>query len=1075
MGSAEEETAAEAVVFPGPPPTRIIGNLRDIDTNAPVWSLVRLAKQYGPIFKLKLKQDFIVISSQELCNELCDVTRFDKRVHPALHHVRNISQGLFTSETSDPEWGIAHRILMPMFGPNALKDMFPGMLDIAEQMFLKWEREGPDHVFEASDNFTRLTFDAIALCAFNLRLNSFYREGMHPFVNAMVRALQEAGARSRRMPIANRLMAMVSNQHEEDIRSMRMVAEDLIAERKANPGGKKDILSTMMTATDPKTGMRMSDNSVTSNLIAFLIAGHETTSGLLTFCMYELLRHPEVVAKARAEVDRVIGTAAPRHEHIAQLTYIDQVLKETLRLWPTAPAFSVYPTEGDTVIGGKWPVRKEGDVVYILSPALHRDPVVWGPDPEAFDPERFEFEAAQKLPPNCWKPFGNGQRACIGRPFALQEATLVVAMMLQRFEIEIADPDYKLDIKETLTMKPHGLMIKARRRDNVIAPAAPMPAAGAASEPSKAAAAPEAEPDGPPVHLLYGSNAGSAEDLARRIAGDAAGRGFRATCAPLDSAAGKLPKDGVVVVVTASYEGQPPDNARGFCGWLDKAGEGEVKGVKFAVFGTGNKDWARTYMAIPKLIDEKLEALGGERIMPRGEANARGDFFGDFDKWYANFWNEISAATGHAAQEIQSAAAALEVEFVPPSADPVTRQAGMPKATIVANRELVDLSDPSAPGARSKRHIEFALPAGMTYRTGDYLAVQPLNPPDLIDRALKRFGLGYDAQLVIKTTPGLATFLPTGKPVEAGELLSAFVELALPASRSQIERLAAGAQCPPDKDKLLALIADDDSYAATVLDPRTSVVDLLEEFASVDMPFGSFLQMLPPLKPRQYSISSSPLWSAEHCTLTVAVLRAPAKSGRGTYEGVASNYLLHARPGTKVPVSVRPSQQAFHPPESLETPMLMVCAGTGVAPFHGFVQDRAQRIAAMGDEVKKAGRALLFFGMTNPDADYLYKSEFAAWEELGIVSMRPAYSSKPEGGVKYVQDRLWQDREDVRELVKAGATLYLCGDGQRMAPAVHDVCVKIRMEGSGCSREEAEAWMEKAERLHGRYVADVFA
>jgi len=220
----------------------------------------------------------------------------------------------------------------------------------------------------------------------------------------------------------------------------------------------------------------------------------------------------------------------------------------------------------------------------------------------------------------------------------------------------------------------------------------------------------------------------------------------------------------------------------------------------------------------------------------------------------------------------------------------------------------------AAPDARSKRHVEIALPAGATYRAGDYLAVLPLNPHDNADRALRRFGLSYDAQVIIHIQPGGQTFFPTNQPLTAGELLASYVELGLPATRSQIEQLVISTPCPPEKQALEGLLADDATYEREILNKRVSVLDLLERYQSCGLPFAAFLQMLTPLKPRQYSISSSPLWSPDHCTLTLAVVDAPALSGQGHYYGVASTYMAQARPGTKVAMTVRPSNVAFHPP-----------------------------------------------------------------------------------------------------------------------------------------------------------------
>ena len=126
--------------------------------------------------------------------------------------------------------------------------------------------------------------------------------------------------------------------------------------------------------------------------------------------------------------------ASPTFEQIHRLTYIRQVLDEALRLWPTAPGFSRYPFE-DTVIGGRYAIPAHTPIT-VLTPALHRDPSVWGPDAAEFDPEHMAPERLATISPNVYKPFGTGQRACIGRQFALQEAMLVLGMLLQRFDLD---------------------------------------------------------------------------------------------------------------------------------------------------------------------------------------------------------------------------------------------------------------------------------------------------------------------------------------------------------------------------------------------------------------------------------------------------------------------------------------------------------------------------------------------------------------------------------------------------------------------------------------------------------------
>jgi cytochrome P450 / NADPH-cytochrome P450 reductase len=1056
-------TALEPI--PQPRPVPLLGNLPDIDADQGILGIMELARQLGPIFRLELPGgDIVFLSSQELVDEVCDESRFDKALSGALLQVRDFAgDGLFTSWTEEANWGKAHRILMPAFGPAALRQMFDGMVDIADQLLLKWERQGPNHLIDVADNTTRLTLDTIALCSFSYRFNSMYTESMHPFVGAMVRALVEAGERNRRLPLQNRLMLKSRHQYDEDKRLMYEIADQLISERRRQPlpEGQQDILDTMLLATDPKTGERLSDENARYQLVTFLIAGHETTSGLLTFTLYQLLRHPQILARAQRFVDEVLGHRAPAFEDLAQLGYLDQILKESLRLWPTAPAFALRCRDDETVLGGRYRIRRD-QIAVVLIPQLHRDPAVWGERPDEFDPDRFAFERAEQLPPNSWKPFGNGQRSCIGRGFALQEATLFLAMMLQRFDLSAADPNYQLKIKQTLTIKPDGLHMYARRR--------PVKIVEAGSAAPQRATAPDrqAVANGIPIRVLYGSNAGTSQAFAQRIANDARSRGYTSSVDSLDSATGHLPTDGAVVIVTSSYEGQPPDNARDFVSWVQTLQPGALDGVRYAVFGCGNKDWARTYQAIPKAVDQGLAGAGARRLVERGEANARGDFFGEFEDWYEGFWGPVGAEFDQLS-DAPSPTAALQVEFVGGTRDPILRQNGLQMGTVVANRELVDMS---APGARSKRHLEIALPAGMTYRTGDYLAVLPLNPAAAVDRALSEFELAYDAQLVIHANVHTGTHLPTDTPVTAGELLSSYVELGQPATRRQLGQLAEVSACPPEKQALRALADDADRYAAEILEKRITVLDLLSRYPSCQLTFASYLQMLAPLTPRQYSISSSPRWSADHATLTLAVLSAPAYSGDGVYEGAASTYLAHARPGSKVAVTVRPSNVAFHPPASLRTPIVLACAGSGLAPFRGFLQDRALAAQEAGE---RPTPALLFFGCDAPDVDFLYRDELATWAEQGVVDVRPAFSAAPVDGVRYVQDRIWADREDVRRLIKDGGTFFVCGDGRRMAPAVFETCARIYAEVSGATAEEAEAWMTEMQQEHARYVADVFA
>jgi cytochrome P450 / NADPH-cytochrome P450 reductase len=233
------------------------------------------------------------------------------------------------------------------------------------------------------------------------------------------------------------------------------------------------------------------------------------------------------------------------------------------------------------------------------------------------------------------------------------------------------------------------------------------------------------------------------------------------------------------------------------------------------------------------------------------------------------------------------------------------------------------------------------------------------------------------------------------------EIFSGYVELSQPATTRDLRSLIEGSTTGSTRADLEGLTTE---YAEKVLAKRLSVLDILEAHQDIKLSLTAFLRMLPAMRVRQYSISSSPLWNPQHVTLTVSVIDGPAISGRGDeFLGVASNYLANLRAGDKVQVAVRQSNAAFHPPADPLTPLVLFCAGSGFAPMRGFIQERA----AQKQSGREVGKALLFFGCRSPDQDFLYSdSDLAEWIKLGVVDVRPAFSRSPNDseGCKYVQE-----------------------------------------------------------------------
>ncbi len=218
--------------------------------------------------------------------------------------------GLFTAREEETNWGIAHRILMPAFGPASIQGMFTEMHEIASQLALKWARHGSDTPIMVTDDFTRLTLDTLALCTMNFRFNSYYHDELHPFINAMGDFLTESGSRAMRPALTSVFYGRATRKYWDNIEVLRRTAQGVVDTRRKQPTGRKDLLSAMLDGVDSKTGQKLSDSSIIDNLITFLIAGHETTSGLLSFAFYLLIKHPDAYRKAQDEVDNVIGKGA---------------------------------------------------------------------------------------------------------------------------------------------------------------------------------------------------------------------------------------------------------------------------------------------------------------------------------------------------------------------------------------------------------------------------------------------------------------------------------------------------------------------------------------------------------------------------------------------------------------------------------------------------------------------------------------------------------------------------------------------------------------------------------------------
>lgn len=631
---------------------------------------------------------------------------------------------------------------------------------------------------------------------------------------------------------------------------------------------------------------------------------------------------------------------------------------------------------------------------------------------------------------------------------------MTLALVLQNFNLRGDDPSYQLQIKQTLTIKPDNFFIRAALRDG-IDPLKLEKKMHVATEmdhavPKHHVALKSAE-SGKPMLVLYGSNSGTCEGLAQSLAGSAGSRGYLATVQPLDAAVDQLPTKQPIVIITASYEGNPPDNAGVFVEWLQNVSPEKLKDVQFAVFGCGHHDWVTTFQKVPKLIDTELSSRGAEQIASRGESDvALGTVFDDFDVWQdESLWPALSAVASPA-----DVAEGLSMEI-----NTTTRASHLHHkvmdALVVENVRLTSADTPE------KRYTTFKLPTSLTYEAGDYLAVLPINAVATISRVLRRFGLPWDAMMTLQK--GAHTTIPTEVAMPITAVLGAYVELSSAATRKNIMTLV-----KYDSDEKLA-----EELSTTT--GQLSVLEILERHPSLKVSFPVFLSMLTPMRIRQYSISSSPLNNPTEASIMYSVVN--SETGR---IGVATNYLKALQPGSTVQVMIKKSHASFHLPRDQKTPIIMACAGTGLAPFMGFVQERAARIAATGGggASENFGEAVLVIGCRHPEKDRLHAKQLAEWQREGIVKVFYAFSQDPEKseGCKYAQDRLWHERELVSDLFDRGARAYICGSSA-LGKGVGQVAARMAVEGARKKGKEItfENGLDWWEGLRGeRYAVDVF-
>lgn len=284
-----------------------------------------------------------------------------------------------------------------------------------------------------------------------------------------------------------------------------------------------------------------------------------------------------------------------------------------------------------------------------------------------------------------------------------------------------------------------------------------------------------------------------------------------------------------------------------------------------------------------------------------------------------------------------------------------------------------------------------------------------------------------------------------------------------------------------DKVFLETLANDDARFECEITKKRTSLFNILTQHPSVKLPFGEFLGLLPPLHVRQYSISSSPLQNPNTCTITYGVIDTKALSDpEQRFEGVTGNYLQSLRPGDSIQLNIRPTaKKTFRlPVDAEETPLLMFAAGTGLAPFRGFLQERA--IQMESNPGRQLARAVLFLGCRSQTSDRLYAEDLDAWVEKGVVDVKYAFSREKEAseGCTHVPERMIHNAEDIVDLWRSNARAYICGTrkfAEGVSGAAKKIAVMVReRESQYSSADQTELESRFRAAMQARVASDVF-
>ena len=540
------------------------------------------------------------------------------------------------------------------------------------------------------------------------------------------------------------------------------------------------------------------------------------------------------------------------------------------------------------------------------------------------------------------------------------------------------------------------------------------------------------------ITILFGSQSGNAQGLAKKAGKTLEGSGFQVTVSSMsDFKPNNLKKlQNLLIIASTHGDGEPPDNALSFHEFLNSKRAPKLEGLHFSVLALGDSSY-ELFCKTGKDFDQRLEELGGVRIYPRFDCDV--DFEEPAAEWLEGVLNSLKEAhSGSACSEQPALAADQEVESEHSRTNPF-------RAEILENINL------NGRGSNKEtHHLELSLEgSGLTYQPGDAVGIYPENDPALVENLLRELPWNPEETVTINKQ---------GDVHSLKEALSSYYEITV-LTKPLLEKIGQLTNNDAFHDYLAS---GNEEKLKGYIDGR-DLLDFVRDFRAWGGSAQEFVSVLRKIPARLYSIASSISASPEEVHLTIGTVRydSHGRERKGVCSTLCSERL---EPGDTLPIFIQHNAN-FKLPDNPETPIIMVGPGTGAAPFRSFMQER--------EEIGASGKSWMFFGDQHFRTDFLYQTEWQKWIANGVLTKMDVAFSRDTDQKVYVQNRMLENSKELYAWLQDGASVYICGDEKNMARDVHNTLLEIIQTEGGMNRDKAEEYLADMQQQK-RYQRDVY-